>query len=741
MAIDKRLGKKIPKHFVKEESYQRLDPGPFIGKIKNNLDSTRSGRLQVYIPDLASGDESNEDNWRTVQYASPFLGTTTQPDTNKLNSFNKVQHSYGMWFIPPDIGNLVICTFIGGDPNRGFWFACVPNQVGHHMIPGIGGSHKVDDSSIGDKKVASGYTKGKPTVVSEINENSDDINWADFVNLKKPIHEEQFKVYLEQGLEEDYVRGIVSSTSQRESPSYVFGISTPGRPVKDPSTDPKYTSKVQSGNLQESDYAVSARKGGHVFLMDDGNFQNKDKLMRLRTAGGHQILMNDSEHILYIGNDTGSVWIELTGPGHLNIYTGKNVNIRAEGDLNFHADKNIKFNAGQDIQMSASKNFNLQSSVITVNSKDSMTVFGGTSLNLGSDSSVNLNAGSVVNALGSSAVNIVGGVVKLNEGFSSSAVFSKPAPLVFNNLPDTGKKKDKWVSVDNALPTIVSVAPTHEPWKLHQQTTMPGIFATAASTSVSQTNKTTNTQTGSTFTPTNLASATEVTGVAAAQTETVDETSGDGITSGLPPSKTIPTDTVESVDLGPVAAAKVGLKNPADPSIMTSPTTYQSLEGIGILNPKQTTGLKAQLAKNESDNNYKAETSTWLLGKYKFTAQALADQGYLKRDAVVFQGNKAINMSSNWTDKDSINSKEDFKNSPAIQEKVVDQLLKINYKILVRIGGIKDNDGPRTQAGMLSVAHLLGPEDAKLWRETDNVHEARQYYNIGSYGVEVLGSA
>lgn len=693
MAIDKRLSRKMPKHFSKDESYQRLDPGPFIGKIKNNLDSTRSGRLQVYIPDLASGDESNEDNWRTVQYASPFLGTTTQPDTNIQNAFNKVQHSYGMWFVPPDIGNLVICTFIGGDPNRGYWFACVPNQLGHHMVPGIGGSHKVDDTTIQDKKVSSGYTRGKPTVVAELNENSD-VDWADFVNLKKPIHEEQFKVYLEQGLEEDFVRGIISSTSQRESPSYVFGISTPGRPIKDTANDPQYASKVQSGNLKESDYSVSARKGGHVFVMDDGNFENKDKLIRLRTAGGHQILMNDSEHILYIGNDTGSIWIELTGPGDLNIYTGKNVNIRAEGDLNFHADKNIKFNAGSNIQMSAGKNLNIQSASMSLNSKNDLTVFGGSKLNLGSDSSVNLNAAGVVNALGGSAVNIVGGSVKLNQGFSSSAVFSKPTPLVFNSLPDTSKKNGKWVSIDSKLPTIVSVAPSHEPWKFHQPTTMPGIVASA-------------------IRPIE---------------DSVEET------------ESVEQDLIESKDPGPQAAAGVGVFNPADISIMSSPSIQINTEGIGNLTAKQFTGVKAQLAKNESDHDYKVETIGGLLGKYKIKAEVLADQGYLKRDAVAAQGHKSINVPANWTDKDSIGSKEDFKNSPSIQEKVIDQLLTSYYKSLLRNGGIKENDGPKTQGGMICVAYLLGPDAAKSWRETNNNQEGKHYYNIGCYGVEVLGA-
>jgi hypothetical protein len=700
MAFDKRLGKKIPKQFTKDDSYQRLDPGPFIGKIKNNLDPSRSGRVQVYIPDLASGDEDNEDNWRTVQYASPFLGTTTQPDTNKQNSFNKVQHSYGMWFVPPDIGNLVICTFICGDPNRGYWFACVPNQLGHHMVPGIGGSYKVDDSSIQDQKVSSSYSKGKPTVVAEFNENANGVDWADFVNLKKPIHEEQFKVYLEQGLEEDYTRGIISSSSQRESPSYVFGISTPGRPVKDSAADPNYADKVQAGTLTESDYAVAARKGGHVFLMDDGNFQNKDRLMRLRTAGGHQILMNDSEHILYIGNDTGSVWIELTGPGHLNIYAGKNVNIRAEGDLNFHADKNIKFNAGQDIQISASKNLNLQSSSTSLNSKDSTTVFGGTSLNLGSDSSVNINASSVTNVLGSAGVNIVGSTVKLNEGFSSTAVFSKPAPLIFNNLSDTSKKQNKWISVDNALPTIVGIAPTHEPWKLHQQTSMPGIFSTKVETPIDDT---------------------------------------DGVMTGPPPSRAV-DNVVETDDPGPANATSGGVSNPEATSIMKDPRASQSLGGLGKLNPKQLTGVKVQLSKNASGHDYTIESMDYKLGKYGIYPEILATLGYLKQDAVSSQKGKSINISTNWTGKDSINNKEDFKNSPSIQEKIMDQILKNNYKTLVKINGIKETDSPATEGGMLAVAYLIGTDAAKTWRETDNNRTATQYYNLGYYGVDVLGS-
>ena len=72
MASEKRLNKKLPERVRREDSPGvRIDSGPFIGVIKNNIDPTRSGRLQVWIPDLG-GDENDPKTWRTVSYASPF---------------------------------------------------------------------------------------------------------------------------------------------------------------------------------------------------------------------------------------------------------------------------------------------------------------------------------------------------------------------------------------------------------------------------------------------------------------------------------------------------------------------------------------------------------------------------------------------------------------------------------------------------------------------------------------------
>lgn len=717
--MDKRVSIKIPDTFRREESTIRTDAGPYIGRVKNNLDPTRSGRLQVYIPDLNSGDEDNPDNWRTVAYASPFMGVTNQPDTNKQNSFKKVKHTYGMWFVPPDIGNLVLCTFIAGDPNRGFWFACVHSQLGHHMIPGIAGSFNVDTSQIENPTVKQNY-KGKPTVVSEFNENSENVDWANFANAKKPIHEDQYQIYLNQGLEEDYVRGIISSTSQRESPSYVFGISTPGRPHNDPAADPEYNEKIKSGELNESDYAVASRKGGHTFVLDDGNFQGQDNLIRLRTAGGHQILMNDSEKILYIGNSTGSVWIELTGPGHMNIYSGHSMNIRTEQDINLHADRNIHLNAGSDILFSAGKNIQFQSQTFNVDTTDTTTIIGGGKLNLGSTGSVNINATNTTNIVGSSSVNITGGQLKLNNGLGGTAQFSRPSPLKFNKLSDTGREGKKWVSVDGALATIVPIAPTHEPWSQHKNTSLAGY-------------------------------ATTVTSSALFNNAVIGTGTGEGIIDGPVPEKEVPKVECSGtpagpLDPGPRDAANQGVTNPCNRSYMNRSDAPIVTEGLGPLTAEQFKGLIQQTGWSESNCRYPVVNQFNFIGKYQFGAAVLAELGYIKMDAYrLYGGNKAVTYPSSWTGKDGVNSQEDFLNNGPVQEKAIIALFKMNYSRLLKNGGIKSGDDQCTIAGMLSVAHLLGASGAKSWRMSASGADANgttgsKYFNRGRYAVDVLAA-
>jgi len=713
MATDRRIGKQAPDHFRREASPIRLDTGPYVGKVKNNLDPTRSGRLQVWIPDLGGGEEDRTSNWRTVSYASPFFGSTTQPDTNKQNAYSKVRHTYGMWFVPPDIGNLVLCTFVAGDPDRGFWFACIPNQLGHHMVPGIAGSKSVDTDTVEDSAAKQGASG--PVPVAEFNENDTGNDWANFVNLKKPVHEEQLKVLINQGLEKDFVRGIISSSSQREMPSGVFGISTPGRALNDPAPTPEYQAKLNAGTLNEKDYVISGRKGGHQFVMDDGNWQDQDRLIRLRTSGGHQILMNDSEKILYIGNSDGSVWVELTGPGHLNIYTGNSVNVRARGDLNLHADRNINMNAGQKVNISGSAGVNIQGAEINVNASGALTAFGAT-VGIGSGGVMNLSAGGVGSYTASGGLKFTGSTIKLNDGMGGTV--SRPPSLKINTLSDTGKQGSVWVSTNGALSTIVPIAPTHEPWGLHSGTELAsGISTNATSTPGS---------TGTTTAP-----------------------ATNGVTTGEPPTNSVPAVDCQNTGgkpapgAGPAAAAGKPVKNPVKPNYLKRSDNYDPPSGIGPLTPLQTKALMTQLGWNESGFKYDIKNQYWYIGKYQFGAAALVDQGYIKLDAYKLSGNKSVSIANSWTGKDGIKSYEDWFTNGPVQEKAMHELLRRNYSTLKRIGAVSDSDDICAVAGMLAASHLIGAGGAKTWRNTSAGGDANgttgtTYYNMGRYAVDVL---
>jgi lysozyme len=104
----------------------------YLGFVKKTNDSMHMGRILVYVPELR-GDTDTEATWIVCDYASPFAGATNIAELNQNSTSG--QTSYGMTFIPPDINNQVLIGFINGDPNRGFWFACLFPVNANKMVP------------------------------------------------------------------------------------------------------------------------------------------------------------------------------------------------------------------------------------------------------------------------------------------------------------------------------------------------------------------------------------------------------------------------------------------------------------------------------------------------------------------------------------------------------------------------------------------------------------------------------
>ena len=70
--------------------------------------------------------------------------------------------------------------------------------------------------------------------------------------------------------------------------------------------------------------------------------------IRLRTRTGHQILMHNTEDLIYVGNAKGTAWIELSSNGKIDIYARDSISVHTENDLNFTADRDINFQAGRE---------------------------------------------------------------------------------------------------------------------------------------------------------------------------------------------------------------------------------------------------------------------------------------------------------------------------------------------------------------------------------------------------------
>jgi hypothetical protein len=266
------------------------------------------------------------------------------------NDFNDTQKSYGMWMVPPDIGTQVLVIFIDGDPNQGYWFGCVQDRFQNHMVPGLAASQQ---SSTTAEQLRKYGTTLLP--VAEMHKKSQTLNSGPNVDKRqKAVHPFADRL-LAQGLLLDTARGVTSSSARREIPSNVFGISTPG-----PLDTGVNAKKGKIGYGAGRQVPVS-RLGGSTFVMDDGDVNGQNELVRIRTRTGHQILLHNSQDLIYIGNARGTSWIELTGDGKMDIYCEDSVSIHTEADFNFRAERDFNLEAGRNVNIKANKNINLES--------------------------------------------------------------------------------------------------------------------------------------------------------------------------------------------------------------------------------------------------------------------------------------------------------------------------------------------------------------------------------------------
>jgi hypothetical protein len=461
-------------------------PGPFLARVISHQDTSYMGVLEVEIL-RPQGTSSSEGQLHQVKYMSPFWGQTSIAHVGENNDYNGTQKSYGMWMIPPDVGSTVMIFFVDGDPKRGYWFGCVPDENANFMVPGIAATEYTVD---GEGRVP----------VAEYNKKATDVV-ADPTQALKPKHP-LAQILEDQGLLKDDSRGITTSSSRRETPSMVFGISTPGPVDKQDG--------ATRGRIGKKEWAIKdafvSRLGGSTFVMDDGDdkFLRKtpasdgppeyvsveqdgpsgaektiphNELIRIRTRTGHQILLHNSEDLIYIGNARGTSWIELTSDGKIDIYAEDSVSLHTKQDLNFYADRDINFECGRNFNLKVAERHQTEvgtnkvlivteNNTIEVKGTHDETITGATKLTVKGGFDLNTTGANKFTASGATNIRSGGNHVETaaridmnGPAAATAATATAPEALpTFANPDETESTTD----------SIMLRIPSHEPWPHHE---------------------------------------------------------------------------------------------------------------------------------------------------------------------------------------------------------------------------------------------------------------------------------
>lgn len=353
--------------------YDEFGSGPFLAIVRNHLDTTYNGNLEVeMLTRTKSGNSSNTPGQLVpVSYLSPFYGTTPYIGTSKNQGHTNSQQSYGFWAVPPDVGSQVLVIFT--PDGYGFWMGCVQEENMNMCMLDNFVSTSYNDQTSADIKPVVEYNKRIETA-----------RGRDATQFVKPTNLDSLNVLETQGLNKDLTRGLTTTSPRRNLPSSVYGLTSPG-----PQDKRSGAPKVKYGEKFAETVTWHNRLGGTNFVIDDGDptllrkkpaseappeYVNIEKgetggdptllhneLTRIRTRTGHQLLFHNTEDLIYIGNARGTSWVELSSNGKIDIYAEDSISIHSKNDINLNADRDINIEAGRNFNVKANNDITFES--------------------------------------------------------------------------------------------------------------------------------------------------------------------------------------------------------------------------------------------------------------------------------------------------------------------------------------------------------------------------------------------
>lgn len=424
-----------------------------VGRVVDTNDPHQMGRLRVLCPAFGDSDRQTLSSIAWAMYASPFAGATNASLRGRSDNQTTGPVAYGMWNIPK-VGSYVLVGCIDGDPSSRFWFAAIyPHFLPHTMPHGrfsynteAGGGEPQGPMSSSETDInplalnlKEAFTNPEAGV-----EPNKSFEWrtraadhqVSYVNSKylgAPGECDISKVGDDRNLAFTEADGNTISHSQ----GYVKSRLDPT--LKNSTTD--------NVNWDSQVYAWTT-PGFHAISMDD---KATNCRMRLRTAGGHQIIMDDTNERIYISTAQGKTWIEIDERGTIDIFSEQDFSVHAKGDINFKTDKAFRVTADRGIHLNSNDEMRLRAA------KD-VHIRSGSTLRLKALKEMRLDAQANMHLLaGGSGRFTTGATLNLSSGAN---MMLSASPNIFLNGPPAQTAS----GAEEKHAFVPSRIPDHEPY-------------------------------------------------------------------------------------------------------------------------------------------------------------------------------------------------------------------------------------------------------------------------------------
>jgi len=303
------------------------------GVVMDTNDPQQMGRLKLWVPAL-DGDLYNIEDLPWATYSSPMAGQTRDYPAGPSGAVTHGFHSYGLWAVPK-AGALCVVGFLYGDANKRVYM----------------GSYFRDHG------------------------NRSDLGNTPLSDTLDPVEPQNTNLTAQ-------FRGQLTASEARTRGAYE-------RSVAQDKTDKDGTEGYQTDLIEPKDKKGNAlydpqtyvltTPGRHSLIFQDNPVTGR---VRVKTAAGHQIILDDANERIYVSTARGASWFEMDQDGRIHVYgadsisfsTGGDFNVTAVGDFNINAGGDVNIQAGASMKVAACSDMNISGAGVNLESTSGFNV-------------------------------------------------------------------------------------------------------------------------------------------------------------------------------------------------------------------------------------------------------------------------------------------------------------------------------------------------------------------------------